>query len=338
MWHGFVQFLLWLARPFRSIHLYRKTVGQTKNPPSRDHSPQASLEKTQSLCNQLSTSWMIYQCPSFSQNLNHIASKISSIQVMTPMLTIAPIRLAVYYTREPKTTPQKPIVISQEPSGLITINAQPIHHQKETDTYNLCGISTVHSSAIPPLSPTDLMHPSSIILGTDQTPAAELLTHWTAVLEQLSPSLKGLIKVVIMIDHTAVHGHQDFSPKRIIMTMPKKRITYQVPPTVFQHLLPQQSFEFQMTQTPLPAESQSPQTFPPPPTPPRSWQRQTPTPTREESPPTSSGHMSLQTSTSESSSSRASSPGSSASATLTPRYTTYNGPRKGVLDLQNLQN
>ena len=337
MWHGFVQFLLWLARPFRSIHLYRKTVGQTKNPPSRDHSPQASLEKTQSLCNQLSTSWMIYQCPSFSQNLNHIASKISSIQVMTPMLTIAPIRLAVYYTREPKTTPQKPIVISQEPSGLITINAQPIHQPKGMDTFNLCGISTVHSSALPPLTHTDLLHPSSITLGTDQMPAMQFLQHWTAVLEQLSPSLKGLIRVVVMIDHTAIHGHQDFSPRRIIMTIPRERITYTVPPTAFQQVLPQQLYDLQMAQTPLPAASQSPQTFPPPPTPPRSWQRQTPTPTREESPPTSSGHMSLQTSTSESSS-RASSPESNASVTITPRYTECNGPRHGVLDLPNLQN
>ena len=252
------------------------------------------------------------------------------------MLIIAPIQLAVYYTREPKlTTPQKPIVISQEPSGLITINAQPIHQPKGTDTFNLCGISTVHSSHIPPLTHTDLMHPSSINLGTDQTPAVEFLKHWTAVLEQLSPSLKGLIRVVVMIDHTEIHGHQDFSPKRIIMTMPKKRLTYQVPPTAFQQVLPQHLHDLQIAPT-LPAVSQPPQTFPPPPTPPQSWQRQTPTPTREESPPTSSGHMSLQTSTSESSS-RASSPGSSASATLTPRYTKCNGPHQGVLDLPNLE-
>ena len=331
MWNGFVEFLLWLARPFRPLCLYRKKVVHT-SPPSRDHSLQPSLEEN---TDQLRVTWMIFQCPSFRQNLNHIASKIVSIEVMKPMLIIAPISLAVYYTREPKLPiPQKPIVISQEPSGLITINAHPIHQQKETDTFNLCGISTVHSSLIPPLSHTDPLHPSSISLGTDQTPAKELLKHWTAILEQLSPSLKGMIRVVVMIDHTGVHGHQDFSPKRIIMTMPKRRHTYQVPPTAFQHLLPQQLFQFQMTQTPLPAASQPQQAFPPPPTPPRSWQ--TRTPTRDESPPTSSGHMSLQTSTSESSS-RASSPGSSASATLTPRYTKCNGPHQGVLDLPNLE-
>ena len=332
MWHGFVEILLWLARPFRPLCLYRKKVVHA-SPPGRGHSLQPSLEKD---TDQLRVTWMIFQCPSFRQSLDHIASKIVSIEVMKPMLIIAPISLAVYYTREPKLpVPQKPIVISQEPSGLITINAHPIHQQKETDTFNLCGISTVHSSLIPPLSHTDPLHPSSISLGTDQTPAKELLKHWTAILEQLSPSLKGMIRVVVMIDHTGVHGHQDFSPKRIIMTMPKSRHTYQVPPTAFQHLLPQQLFQFQMTQTPLPAASQPPQAFPPPPTPPRSWQKRTPTPTRDESPPTSSGHMSLQTSTSESSS-RASSPGPSASATLTPRYTTCD-PHQGVLDLPSLE-
>merc|ERR1711994_109355 len=101
---------------------------------------------------QLRVTWMIFQCPSFRQSLDHIASKIVSIEVMKPMLIIAPISLAVYYTREPKLpVPQKPIVISQEPSGLITINAHPIHQQKETDTFNLCGISTVHSSLISPI-------------------------------------------------------------------------------------------------------------------------------------------------------------------------------------------
>ena len=332
MWDGFVENLLWLASPFRPLCLYRKKVLHA-SPPSRGHSLQPSLEKD---TDQLRVTWMIFQCPSFRHNLNHIASKIVSIEVMKPMLIIAPISLAVYYTREPKLPiPQKPIVISQEPSGLITINAHPIHQQKETDTFNLCGISTVHSSLIPPLSHTDPLHPSSISLGTDQTPAKELLKHWTAILEQLSPSLKGMIRVVVMIDHTGVHGHQDFSPKRIIMTMPKSRHTYQVPPTAFQHLLPQQLFQFPMTQTPLPAANQPPQAFPPPPTPPRSWQKRTPTPTRDESPPTSSGHMSLQTSMSESSS-RASSPGPSASATLTPRYTTCD-PHQGVLDLPSLE-
>ena len=232
------------------------------------------------------------------------------------------------------TTPLEPTIVSQEPSGLITIDAQPINQLKGMATFNLCGISTVHSSVLPPLTHTDPLHPSSITLGNDQMPATTFLQHWTAVLERLSPSLSGLIQVVIMIDHTAIHGHQDFSPKKIIMTIPKQRITYQVPPTAFQQVLPQHLYDLQMAPIPPPA-SQSP--TPPPPTPPQSWQRQTPTPTREESPPTSSGHMSLQTSTSESSS-RASSPESNASATLTPRYTECNGPHQGVLDLRNLQN
>ena len=231
MWNGFVEFLLWLARPFRPLHLYRQKVVH-EGPPGRDHSLQPSLEKEN---DQLQITWMVFQCPSFRYNLNHIASQVISIEVMRPMLNIAPIQLAVYYTKEPRlTTPQKPTVISQEPSGLITINAQPIHQPKGTDTFNLCGISTVHSSALPPLTHTDLLHPSSITLGTDQMPAMKFLQHWTAVLEQLSPSLKGLIRVVVMIDHTAIHGHQDFSPKRIIMTIPRQRITYQVPSTAFQ--------------------------------------------------------------------------------------------------------
>merc|ERR1712020_830920 len=160
---------------------------------------------------------------------------------------------------------------------------------------------------IPPLIHTDLLHPSSITLGTDQTPAVQFLQHWTAVLEQIQPSLKGLIRVVVMIDHSATHGHQDFSPRRILMTFPKERATYTVPPTAFQQVLPQHLHDLQMAQTPLPAASMPPQTFPPPPTPPQSWLRRPPTPTRAESPPTASDHMSHQTSTS-GSSSRASSP------------------------------
>ena len=224
------------------------------------------------------------------------------------------------------TTPLEPTIVSQEPSGLITIDAQPIHQLKGMATFNLCGISTVHSSALPPLTHTDLLHPSSITLGTDQMPAMQFLQHWTAVLEQIQPSLKGLIRVVVMIDHTAIHGHQDFSPKKIIMTIPKQRITYQVPPTAFQQVLPQHLFDLQTAPTPLPAASQSPQTFPPPPTPPQSWQRQTPTPTREESTPNSSEDMSLQTSTSNTSSSRASSPGSSASVTLSALHRVQRSP------------
>ena len=332
MWHGFLQFLLWLARPFHRTRLYRQKVVHD-SPPGRDHPLHPSLEKEN---DQLQIKWMVFQCPSFRYNLNHIASQVLSIEVMRPMLNIAPIQLAVYYTKEPKlTTPQKPTVINQEPSGLITINALPIHQPEGTDTYNLCGISTVHTSALPPLTHTDLLHPSSITLGTDQTPAKQFLQHWTIVLEQLSPSLKGLIRVVVMIDHTALHGHQDFSPRQIIMTFPKERITYTVPPTAFQQVLPQHLPDLQMAPT-LPAASKPPQTFPPPPTLPQSWQGRMPTPIREESSPTSSGHMSLQTSTSDSS--RASSPGSSASTTLTPRYTECNGPRQGVLELPNLQN
>ena len=175
MWNGFVQFLLWLARPFRPLHLYRQTIVHD-SPPGRDHPLHPSLEKEN---DQLQIKWMVFQCPSFRYNINHIASQVLSIEVMRPMLNIAPIQLAVYYTKEPKlTTPLKPTVINQEPSGQITITAQHIHQPKEMDTFNLCGISTVHSSALPPLTHTDLLHPSSITLGNDQMPATTLLQEW----------------------------------------------------------------------------------------------------------------------------------------------------------------
>ena len=332
MWNGFLELLLWLARPFHRTRLYRQTVLHD-TPPGRDHPLHPSLEKEN---DQLQIKWMVHQCPSFRFNLNHIASQVHSIEVMRPMLNIAPIQLAVYYTKQPQlTTPQKPTVVSQEPSGLITINALPIHQPEGTDTFNLCGVSTVHSSPLPPLTHTDLLHPSSIALGTDQMPMMQFLQHWTKVLEQLSPALKGLIRVVVMIDHTALHGHQDFSPHQIIMTIPKERITYTVPPTAFQQVLPQHLPDLQLVPI-LPEESPPPQTFPPPPTPPQSRHRRTPTPIREEPSPSSSDHMSLQTSASDSS--RTSSPGSSASTTLTPRYTKCNGPRQGVLELPSLQN
>ena len=290
MWHGIVEYLLWLVRP---LHLYREKV--QPNHPDRNHSHTASLEKED---DHLQIKWMVWQCPSFRYNLSHIASQVTSIEVMKPMLNIAPIQLAVYYTKEPdRTTPMEPTVISQEPSGQITIDARPIHQLKGMATFNLCGISTVHSTVLPPLTHTDLLHPSSINLTNDQLPASGLLQHWTAVLERLSPALTGLIQVRIMIDHTAMHGHQDFSPKKIVMKIPKQRFTYQVPPTAFQQVLPQHLYDLQMAQT-LPPETQSPQTFPPPPTPPQSWQRQTPTPTTAESPRNSSDDMSLQTSAS----------------------------------------
>ena len=331
MWNGFAELLLWLARPFHPTRLYRQEVVHD-SPPGRDHPHCHSLEEEN---DQLQVKWMVFQCPSFRFNLNHIASQLLSIEVMRPMLNIAPIQLAVYYTKEPTlTTPPKPQVIRQEPAGLITITVQPIHQPKGMDTFNLCGISTVHSSGLPPLIHTDLLHPSSITLGTDHMPAVQFLQHWTAVLEQIQPSLKGLIQVVVMIDHSATHGHQDFSPRRIIMTFPKERATYTVPPTAFQQVLPQHLHDLQMAQTPLPAASMPPQTFPPPPTPPQSWLRRTPT---AESPPTSSANMSHRTSTSDSSS-RTSSPESGASTTLPPLYTECNDHRQGVMELPSLQN
>ena len=331
MWHGFAELLLWLARPFHPTRLYRQEVVHD-SPPGRDNPHSHSLEEENG---QLQVKWMVFQCPSFRFNLNHIASQLLSIEVMRPMLNIAPIQLAVYYTKEPTlTTPPKPQVIRQEPAGLITITVQPIHQPKGMDTFNLCGISTVHSSGLPPLIHTDLLHPSSITLGTDQTPAVQFLQHWTAVLEQIQPSLKGLIQVVVMIDHSATHGHQDFSPRRIIMNFPKERATYTVPPTAFQQVLPQHLHDLQMAQTPFPAASMPPQTFPPPPTPPQSWLRRTPT---AESPPTSSANMSHRTSTSDSSS-RTSSPESDASTTLPPLYTECNDHRQGVMELPSLQN
>ena len=205
MWNGIVDFLFWLVRP---LHLYRQKVQQ--DPPSRDHSHPSPLEKKD---DHLQITWMVWQCPSFRYNLNHIASQVTSIEVMRPMLNIAPVQLAVYYTKEPEmTTPLEPTIVSQEPSGLITIDAQPIHQLKGMATFNLCGISTVHSSVLPPLTHTDLLHPSSITLGNDHMPAASFLQHWTAVLKRLSPSLGGLIRVVVMIDHTAIHGHS--APRR----------------------------------------------------------------------------------------------------------------------------
>ena len=124
MWHGFLELLLWLARPFHRTRLYRQKVVHD-TPPGRDHPLHPSLEKEN---DQLQIKWMVHQCPSFRFNLNHIASQVHSIEVMRPMLNIAPIQLAVYYTKQPQlTTPQKPTVVSQEPSGPITINAIPIH-------------------------------------------------------------------------------------------------------------------------------------------------------------------------------------------------------------------
>ena len=53
MWNGFVEFLLWLARPFRPLHLYRQKVVH-EGPPGRDHSLQPSLEKKN---DQLQITW-----------------------------------------------------------------------------------------------------------------------------------------------------------------------------------------------------------------------------------------------------------------------------------------
>ena len=47
--------------------------------------------------------------------------------------------------------------------------------------------------------------------------------------------------IVMMINHTSTHGHQDYSPKKIMMSILKQETPYQVPAMAFLPALPQQA-------------------------------------------------------------------------------------------------
>ena len=168
--------------------------------------------------------WEIWQCPSFRFQLNLVASQLTSI---------APVNLSIYYTKEqepikdPVNILTEPTIIRQDKSGVISIGAQPINKQKGVKTFNLCGLSTVHSTIPPQTTHIDHQHPSCITLNrTDLTHSAALLQYWTKVLEQLSPALQDMVQVVMIIDHTSTHGHQDYSPKKILMRCLSKSLPW----------------------------------------------------------------------------------------------------------------
>ena len=276
--------------------------------------------------------WEIWQCPSFRFQLNLVASQLTSI---------APVNLSIYYTKEqepikdPVNILTEPTIIRQDKSGVISIGAQPINKQKGVKTFNLCGLSTVHSTIPPQTTHIDHQNPSCITLNrTDLTHSAALLQHWTKVLEQLSPALQDVVQVVMMIDHTSTHGHQDYSPKKILMSIPKQEVSYQVPPMVFLQALPQQAQSQQPRAGRIhPQTTQSQQIYQQPPTPPATWRKKRcATPTEADILNHSPEDAFSQTSPSSSSSSRTSFPGS---VILSPLYEKSSTLNQGILNLEN---
>ena len=320
MWNGIFDLFLWILRRLR---LFPRLRPQTEGARPGKKSP----EKENNTVHE--EEWVIWQCPAFRFNLNHLATQLTSIEVMSPTLTIEPVQVALYYTKEadpnidPNQPPLDPTVVGQEKSGAITITAQHISRQKGVKAFNLCGISLVTQIVPPQHTHIDQAHPSYITLSSNLQHSSALLRHWTLVLEQLSPTLKNLVQVVIIIDHTATHGHQDFSPKRILMKVPKQDMNYQIPSMAILQVLPQQIPD--MAQT-LHQTTQSQQTCPQPPSPPLSWKRTTCSTPVEDS--------FSQTLTSSSSSSRTSSP---ESVILSPCYEKSSTPNQGVLDLVDLE-
>ena len=323
MWNGISQLLLWILRRLRLVPRTRLQSG-TANPDQKSPEKEREIDEEE---------WIIWPCPTFRVNLNHLASQLTSIEVMSPTLTIEPVQVALYYTKEVDLNsdppPMEPVIIKQEQSGSIIISAQPINRRKGVKTFNLCGISLVTTTVLPPTTPTDLQHPSYITLSSNLQHSSALLRHWTLALEQLSPMLKNLVQVVLMIDHTAIHGYQDLSQQQILMRVPKQDTPYQIPPTaILQALPPQVQDNLQEAQTLQATQSQK--TYPQPPSPPQSWKRaRCSTPVEHTS--------SSQTSTSSSFSSRTCSPESAESVILSPCFEKSNTPSQGILDLEDLE-